>query len=71
MILSKFYSLGEAHYTCDCDESAEFSFREAYGEDIDMLVCPYCGECYDYDAQDAIYEDEEPMTHQQYMNMKL
>ena len=71
MIASKFWSLGELHFICSCDESAEFSFSEAWDPELEMVVCPYCGEAYDVDPEDVPEYEDEPMTLDEYMHMKL
>ena len=78
MILNKYRSnIGdETFYMCDCDESAEFSFREAYDPWTNRLVCPFCGEEYDFDPEDrpaGFDPDDEygdPMTADEFYHMK-
>ncbi len=77
--MSKYRSVtrDNTYFICSCDEEAEFSFTDAYDPFEDCLVCPYCGEVYDYDPEDRpcgfdpLNEDEEePMSLDEFMHMK-
>lgn len=65
----------ETHFECDCGCTCKFT--EGYNKYIDKVVCPACGDEFDYEKEDWTVGfdpdggmDWEPMSEHQYMKMK-